>query len=169
MCASVVARTTPSSYKVAALTLLSYSPDSELSLQQHLDIAPDLLASYDRVGPDVGDQESSMMAHQVPHPTTDKRRVKVYELRENDWFDRGTGFCSANLVEVRYHALLSRLTFLSIAPWPASLVGCMGWRTECRHPQQRASQRLGAVISTNAFVFYLSVLIVSTNLFSHLV
>ncbi|KAK0391286.1 hypothetical protein NLU13_0787 [Sarocladium strictum] len=36
-----------------------------------------------------------MMAQQVPHPATDKKRVKVYELRNNDWFDRGTGFCSA--------------------------------------------------------------------------
>ncbi|GFP56690.1 serine/threonine-protein phosphatase 4 regulatory subunit 3 [Trichoderma asperellum] len=31
------------------------------------------------------------MAQQVPR--TDKVRVKVYELRDNDWFDLGTGFC----------------------------------------------------------------------------
>ncbi|PFH55634.1 hypothetical protein XA68_17912 [Ophiocordyceps unilateralis] len=36
-----------------------------------------------------------MMAQSVPHQATDKRRVKVYELRNNDWFDRGTGFCTA--------------------------------------------------------------------------
>jgi len=24
----------------------------------------------------------------------DKKRVKVYELRNNDWFDKGTGFAS---------------------------------------------------------------------------
>ncbi|KAG8425060.1 Platinum sensitivity protein, variant 3 [Metarhizium acridum] len=36
-----------------------------------------------------------MMAQQVPHQATDKKRVKVYELRDNDWFDRGTGFCTA--------------------------------------------------------------------------
>ncbi|TWU72724.1 Platinum sensitivity protein [Metarhizium rileyi] len=36
------------------------------------------------------------MAQQVPHQATDKKRVKVYELRDNDWFDRGTGFCTAN-------------------------------------------------------------------------
>ncbi|XP_044724148.1 component of IIS longevity pathway SMK-1 domain-containing protein [Hirsutella rhossiliensis] len=35
------------------------------------------------------------MAQPVPHQATDKRRVKVYELRNNDWFDRGTGFCTA--------------------------------------------------------------------------
>ncbi|KHN97067.1 suppressor of Mek1 [Metarhizium album ARSEF 1941] len=35
------------------------------------------------------------MAQQVPHQATDKKRVKVYELRDNDWFDRGTGFCTA--------------------------------------------------------------------------
>ncbi|CAH0048613.1 unnamed protein product [Clonostachys solani] len=35
------------------------------------------------------------MAQPVPHQATDKKRVKVYELRDNDWFDRGTGFCTA--------------------------------------------------------------------------
>jgi hypothetical protein len=39
--------------------------------------------------------EPLMMAQSVPHQTPDKRRVKVYELRHNDWFDRGTGFCYA--------------------------------------------------------------------------
>lgn len=39
-----------------------------------------------------------MMAQAVPHQTTDKKRVKVYELRNNDWFDRGTGFCTAEYV-----------------------------------------------------------------------
>jgi len=28
-------------------------------------------------------------------PLHERKRVKVYELRENDWFDRGTGFCAA--------------------------------------------------------------------------
>ncbi len=41
-----------------------------------------------------------MMAQPVPHQTPDKRRVKVYELRHNDWFDRGTGFCYACYVLV---------------------------------------------------------------------
>ncbi|KAF2804018.1 DUF625-domain-containing protein [Mytilinidion resinicola] len=26
-------------------------------------------------------------------PSNDRKRVKVYELKNNDWFDRGTGFC----------------------------------------------------------------------------
>ena len=30
----------------------------------------------------------------------DKKRVKVYELRDNDWFDRGTGFCTGQIVNV---------------------------------------------------------------------
>ncbi|EEA29002.1 Platinum sensitivity protein [Talaromyces marneffei ATCC 18224] len=29
----------------------------------------------------------------------DRKRVKVYELRDNDWFDRGTGFCTGAIVE----------------------------------------------------------------------
>jgi protein phosphatase-4 regulatory subunit 3 len=26
-------------------------------------------------------------------PSGERKRVKVYELKNNDWFDRGTGFC----------------------------------------------------------------------------
>lgn len=40
------------------------------------------------------------MALVVP-PPNDKKRVKVYELRNNDWFDRGTGFCTGRVVNVR--------------------------------------------------------------------
>ncbi|KAL8698459.1 MAG: hypothetical protein Q9224_001839 [Gallowayella concinna] len=38
-----------------------------------------------------------VMALVVP-PPNDKKRVKVYELRNNDWFDRGTGFCTGRVV-----------------------------------------------------------------------
>ncbi|KAF7511291.1 hypothetical protein GJ744_004856 [Endocarpon pusillum] len=37
------------------------------------------------------------MALQVP-AANDRKRVKVYELKESDWFDRGTGFCTGQLV-----------------------------------------------------------------------
>lgn len=39
------------------------------------------------------------MASGLP-PPQDKKRVKVYELRNNDWFDRGTGFCTGRVVNV---------------------------------------------------------------------
>lgn len=83
---------------MAALTLISQA-ETELSLQQHLDLAPDLL-NYTRVVSE-GDPEPVMMAHSVPHQSTDRKRVKVYELRNNDWFDRGTGFCTATYIPVR--------------------------------------------------------------------
>ena len=84
---------------MAALTILSQNEaTSELSLQQHLEIAPDLVA-YNNL-PSEGDSEPLMMAQPVPHQATDKKRVKVYELRENDWYDRGTGFCMATLTQV---------------------------------------------------------------------
>ncbi|KJR82464.1 uncharacterized protein SPSK_03731 [Sporothrix schenckii 1099-18] len=38
------------------------------------------------------------MAQNVPRQMIDRKRVKVYELRNNDWFDRGTGFCSSAFV-----------------------------------------------------------------------
>ncbi|KAI9845715.1 MAG: Platinum sensitivity protein [Sclerophora amabilis] len=37
------------------------------------------------------------MALAVPNPPSDRKRVKVYELRNNDWFDRGTGFCTGHI------------------------------------------------------------------------
>ncbi|KAL2835512.1 component of IIS longevity pathway SMK-1-domain-containing protein [Aspergillus pseudoustus] len=30
-------------------------------------------------------------------PPSERKRVKVYELKENDWFDRGTGFCTGKI------------------------------------------------------------------------
>lgn len=41
------------------------------------------------------------MALVVP-PQIEKKRVKVYELRNNDWFDRGTGFCTGRAAGVRH-------------------------------------------------------------------
>lgn len=38
-------------------------------------------------------------------PPSDRKRVKVYELRDNDWFDRGTGFCTGSILHV------------SLGPW----------------------------------------------------
>ena len=37
---------------------------------------------------------------QAAAPANDRKRVKVYELKNNDWFDRGTGFCTGRLVNV---------------------------------------------------------------------
>lgn len=39
------------------------------------------------------------LALPVPPPSV-RKRVKVYELRDNDWFDRGTGFCTGQIVNV---------------------------------------------------------------------
>ena len=39
------------------------------------------------------------MALIVP-PANEKKRVKVYELKNNDWFDRGTGFCTGRIINV---------------------------------------------------------------------
>lgn len=39
------------------------------------------------------------MALEVPLPDG-RKRVKVYELKDNDWFDRGTGFCTGQILGV---------------------------------------------------------------------
>lgn len=65
-------------------------------------LPPNLLTVYGRLLPAEaeGQRESSMMAQPVPHQSVVRKRVKVYELRNNDWFDRGTGFCSAAYMNV---------------------------------------------------------------------
>jgi hypothetical protein len=35
-------------------------------------------------------------------PPDGRKRVKVYELRDNDWFDRGTGFCTGQIMGVSW-------------------------------------------------------------------
>ena len=80
-----------------ALTVLK--SQAQLSLQQHLDIAPDILnCSAEDLE---GELQPLTMAQAVPNPPNEKKRVKVYELRNNDWFDKGTGFCSASFIFVR--------------------------------------------------------------------
>jgi hypothetical protein len=36
-------------------------------------------------------------------PSNDRKRVKVYELKASDWYDRGTGFCTGAVVNVSNH------------------------------------------------------------------
>ncbi|KAK5127879.1 hypothetical protein LTR85_004996 [Meristemomyces frigidus] len=38
------------------------------------------------------------MALAQPPPMQERKRVKVYELKNNDWYDRGTGFCFGQIV-----------------------------------------------------------------------
>ena len=53
------------------------------------------------------------MALAVSNPN-DRKRVKVYELRNNDWFDCGTGFCTGQILHVRFSPLPSRLRLLLV-------------------------------------------------------
>ena len=105
--------------EVAALTVLAQSQE-QLTFQQHLEIAPDSLnLSEEELE---GELHPLVMAAQAvpnsPAAPSDKKRyehlqlrsvdmltvsrVKVYELRDNDWFDRGTGFCTAEFIFVCY-------------------------------------------------------------------
>ena len=45
----------------------------------------------------VGQQQQPPSQNPAPN---EKKRVKVYELRNNDWFDRGTGFCTGQILGV---------------------------------------------------------------------
>ena len=69
--------------------------DKELSLRQHLDLVPQVYPTCE--GPaEKGSSHLWMMAQNVSNQPTppDRKRVKVYELRDNDWDDKGTGFCT---------------------------------------------------------------------------
>jgi hypothetical protein len=43
--------------------------------------------------------------------SNERKRVKVYELKSNDWFDRGTGFCTGQLVDVSSFIVAFNPTF----------------------------------------------------------
>lgn len=49
--------------------------------------------------PELVGKLAPIMALIVP-PSNEKKRVKVYELKNNDWFDRGTGFCTGRIINV---------------------------------------------------------------------
>ncbi len=57
------------------------------------------------------------MALVLPHPPGDRKRVKVYELRNNDWFDRGTGFCVGQIVDVSQRADAMRIAPVGLGFW----------------------------------------------------
>ena len=78
---------------MASLTLLA--SQEPLSLEQHLDLSEDFTHGLSDTLD--GELQPLIMAQAVPDPPGEKRRVKVYELRNNDWFDRGTGFCFATV------------------------------------------------------------------------
>lgn len=47
---------------------------------------------------------STIMALAQPVPAQNRNnRVKVYELKQNDWYDRGTGFCHGATINVGEH------------------------------------------------------------------
>lgn len=54
-----------------------------------------------------------MMALAAP-PLNDRKRVKVYELKNNDWYDRGTGFCAGQLLAVSCLAVLFTICRLAM-------------------------------------------------------
>lgn len=62
------------------------------------------------------------MAMQPPL-ANDKKRVKVYELRDNDWFDRGTGFCTGQVINVSFCSNLCRIQPASINALTRPLTG----------------------------------------------
>ena len=53
----------------------------------------------------------------VVSPPNDRKRVKVYELRNNDWFDRGTGFCTGRIVNVSVLSRAVGVGYLKIGRW----------------------------------------------------
>ena len=62
------------------------------------------------------------MASMMTPSANERKRVKVYELKHNDWFDRGTGFCTGRLVNVNGNvsagaAMILRDPLQGILPW----------------------------------------------------
>jgi protein phosphatase-4 regulatory subunit 3 len=60
-----------------------------------------------------------MMALAAP-PLNDRKRVKVYELKNNDWYDRGTGFCAGQVLAVSRAAVKAQPLHWQCADMAAS-------------------------------------------------
>jgi len=41
-------------------------------------------------------------------PVNERKRVKVYELKDSDWWDRGTGFVAVHIILVSGYVLRIR-------------------------------------------------------------
>lgn len=72
----------------------------------------------------------------VAPPPNDRKRVKVYELRDNDWFDRGTGLCSAQVIDVSAlshpFVLATHLIVIALTTLVRHAVMLSGLRAETR-------------------------------------
>jgi hypothetical protein len=75
---------------------------AQLSLQQHLDISSEILDCVEDLEGELQPLRMAQAGGPTHSPPNDKRRVKVYELRDGDWFDRGTGFCKAEYLVVSF-------------------------------------------------------------------
>ncbi len=93
---------------MASLTLQSSSSES----LPDDDISADLVSGL--AEEEASELQSSIMAQAVPNAACERKRVKVYELRHNDWFDRGTGFCYASVSNGNL-CCLARITIVSCA------------------------------------------------------
>lgn len=62
-------------------------------------------------------------------PVHDRKRVKVYELKSNDWFDRGTGFCTGTVVNVSDPYFVVANTLAKTQLWH-----CIGSMVVCVYP-----------------------------------
>lgn len=73
------------------------------------------------------------MALIVP-PSNEKKRVKVYELKNNDWFDRGTGFCTGRIINVGSHRT-----------WDTMVTRLLHWKCPVTTRKKRADLCVGRV------------------------
>ena len=87
------------------------------------------------------------MALQVPL-ANDKKRVKVYELRDNDWFDRGTGFCTGQVINVSMQPvspqnhIASRMALLLCgSELPNQITDCLCHRTSRAYSSSQRTNR----------------------------
>jgi hypothetical protein len=61
-----------------------------------------------------------------PPQASERKRVKVYELKNNDWFDRGTGFCKGAVTAVAsgVRLPLQRIVAQNLRSYNAILLTC---------------------------------------------
>jgi hypothetical protein len=75
----------------------------------------------------------------VAPPAQDRKRVKVYELKNNDWFDRGTGFCRGIVVSVCFAVAFGAMQSRHVATpsWSPIVAPCSADLCDYRQRKRR--------------------------------
>ena len=73
----------------------------QLEIETAINVQENFLRSYQKKQEKERIEKESKKESKELSPPKKPWRLKVYELRNNDWLDRGTGYCTGHMIDVR--------------------------------------------------------------------